>query len=120
MRYGDGSSVRGFTATDTIHIGNISQPSQLVGMVTYQTPDFAHDTFLDGIFGLGFPLLSFTGITNSVVVELFEAGSIPEPIVSFYLGHNRDGGKGEVVSRISSNDYGQLELIHQLFLLALW
>jgi hypothetical protein len=98
LQYGDGSSVRGFTAKDTVHLGNISKPSQLLGMVTYQTPQFAHDQFLDGIFGLGFPPLSYTGITVSIIEELHQAGSIPSPIVSFYLGHHRNGGQGEVVS----------------------
>jgi hypothetical protein len=116
LRYGDGSAVKGFTATDTVHLGDVSQPSQLIGMATYQSPDFAHDRLLDGIFGLGFPPLSYTGITKSIIVELFESGSIPSPIVSFYLGRNRDGGKGEVVGNIPSK---VIQGINQL-LIAFW
>jgi hypothetical protein len=53
---------------------------------------------LDGIFGLGFPPLAYTGVKSSIVQDLYNSGSIPAPIVSFYLGHTRDGGKGEIVS----------------------
>lgn len=97
LRYGDGSNVIGVTGRDTIHLGNISQPNQIFGLVSFETAQFAVDKFLDGIFGLGFPPLSLTNISSSIVEELYYSGSIPAPIVSFYLGHNRDGGKGEVV-----------------------
>lgn len=98
LRYGDGSSVEGYTARDTVHLGTVSQPNQLIGLVSKETPEFASDKFLDGIFGLGFPPLAYTGVTTSIVEDLYTAGTIPAPIVSFYLGHYRDGGKGEVVS----------------------
>lgn len=98
LRYGDGSSVIGTTARDTVHLGNVSQPNQLIGLVSQETPHFSTDRYLDGIFGLGFPPLAFTGINSSIVEDLYAAGSIPAPIVSFHFGHYRNGGKGEVVS----------------------
>lgn len=100
LEYGDGSSVEGYTARDTVHLSNVSQPNQLIGLVSKETPEFAADKFLDGIFGLAFPPLSYTGINTSIVEDLYTSGSIPAPIVSFYLGRYRDGGKGEVVSSI--------------------
>ena len=98
LQYGDGSSVVGYTARDTVTLGNVTQPNQLIGLVSKETPQFASDKFLDGIFGLGFPSLAYTGIKTSIVEDLYTSGSIPAPIVSFHLGHYRDGGKGEIVS----------------------
>lgn len=100
LSYGDGSSVLGYTAIDTVHLGNVTQPQQLIGLVSMETPEFASDKYLDGIFGLAFPPLAYTGIKASIVQDLHMAGSIPSPIVSFHLGHSRDGGKGEIVSTI--------------------
>jgi hypothetical protein len=97
LQYGDGSSVIGYTAKDTVHLSTVSQPNRLIGLVSRETPELAQDKFLDGIFGLGFPPLSYTGVNSSIVEDLFLAGSIPAPIVSFHLGHYRDGGQGEIV-----------------------
>lgn len=98
LMYGDGSSVQGTTGTDTIHLSTVSQPNTLIGLVNREAPQFSQDQLLDGVFGLGFPSLSYTGVTTSVVKDLHATGSIPAPIVSFYLGHYRDGGQGEIVS----------------------
>lgn len=100
LSYGDGSGVLGYTAVDAVHLGNVTQPQQLIGLVSEETPEFASDEYLDGIFGLAFPPLSYTGIKTSIVQDLHAAGSIPSPIVSFYLGQPRDGGSGEIVSII--------------------
>ncbi|GAA5801972.1 aspartic peptidase domain-containing protein [Helicostylum pulchrum] len=110
LRYGDGSSVVGYTGRDIVHLGNISQPDQLIGLVTKETAQFASDRYLDGIFGLAFPPLAFTNINNSIVEELYMSGSIPAPIVSFYLGHYRDGGKGEVLFGDINQNYFEGEL----------
>lgn len=98
LQYGDGSSVVGYTARDKVHLGNVSQSDQLIGLVSRETQEFAADKFLDGIFGLAFPPLAYTGVKSSIVEELHTSGAIPAPIVSFHLGHYRDGGKGEIVS----------------------
>ena len=100
LSYGDGSSVIGYTGVDAVHLGNVTQPQQLIGLVRQETPEFASDQYLDGIFGLAFPPLAYTGIKTSIVQDLYTAGSIPSPIVSFYLGQTRDGGNGEIVSII--------------------
>ncbi|KAI7887782.1 aspartic peptidase domain-containing protein [Mucor mucedo] len=110
LHYGDGSSVIGNTARDTVHLGNISQPGQLIGLVSKETAQFATDRFLDGIFGLGFPPLAFTGINNSIVEDLHWSGTIPAPIVSFHLGHYRDGGKGEILFGDMNADHFEGEL----------
>lgn len=105
LRYGDGSNVIGYTGKDIVHLGNVSQPNQLIGLVTKETAQFASDRYLDGIFGLAFPPLAFTNINNSIVEELYLSGSIPAPIVSFHLGRYQDGGKGEVVKCIPTSEY---------------
>ncbi|KAI8640974.1 aspartic peptidase domain-containing protein [Parasitella parasitica] len=113
LSYGDGSSVRGYTAMDAVHLGNVTRPQQLIGLVSDETPEFASDKFLDGIFGLAFPPLAYTGIKASIVEDLHMAGSIPSPIVSFHLGHNRDGGKGEILfGDINQNHFeGELKYV---------
>jgi hypothetical protein len=98
LLYGDGSTVRGTTGTDTIHLSTISQPNVPIGLANREAPQFNRDQLLDGIFGLGFPPLSYTGVNSSIVQDLYKAGSIPAPLVSFYLGHYRDGVQGEIVS----------------------
>lgn len=100
LRYGDGSGVHGFTAKDTVHLGTVSYPSQLIGLVSEESSQLGVDRYLDGIFGLAFPPLAYTGIKQSIVQDLHVAGSIPSPIVSFYLGRFKDGNKGEIVSII--------------------
>ncbi|KAG1053764.1 hypothetical protein G6F43_004184 [Rhizopus delemar] len=97
LQYGDGSSVQGYTGYDAVHLGEYTQPHQLIGLVSSETPELAHDRYLDGIFGLAFPPLAYTGIQRSVVEELYLAGEIRQPIVSFHLGKINRGGKGEIL-----------------------
>jgi hypothetical protein len=99
IQYGDGSGVNGFTGNDIIHLGkNLSQLNQTIGFATQLSQGLATDQYLDGIFGLGFPNLSFTGVKETVVEKLYTVKKISAPVVSFFLGKSRDGGKGEVVS----------------------
>ncbi|ORZ15150.1 aspartic peptidase domain-containing protein [Absidia repens] len=98
LRYGDGSSVSGVTAKDAVHVGNATQPDQIIGLANYVTTDFANDKFMDGIFGLAWPSLSYTGQKTTIVESLYAAGEIDEPIVGVFLGRVRDAqGKGEAV-----------------------
>ncbi|KAI9255522.1 aspartic peptidase domain-containing protein [Sporodiniella umbellata] len=97
LQYGDGSSVKGYTAHDTVHLGEYKQNNQLVGLVSSETPELAQDRFLDGIFGLAFPSLAYTGVQRSIVQDLHLSGEIKNPIVSFHLGKTKHGGKGEIV-----------------------
>lgn len=103
LQYGDGSSVQGYTGYDAVHLGEYTQPRQLIGLVSSETPELAHDRYLDGIFGLAFPPLAYTGIQRSVVEELYLAGEIRQPIVSFHLGKINRGGKGEIVGLLSAS-----------------
>lgn len=98
LRYGDGSGVQGITATDTIHLDDLSVANQTIGLAVSMSMDFATDPELDGIFGLSFPSLSYTGTKQSVVQAMYNEGVIKSPEVGVWLGHARDGGKGEIVS----------------------
>lgn len=98
LQYGDGSTVIGYTAYDTVRLGQYIQPHQRIGLVSSETTQLSRDMYLDGIFGLGFPPLALTGIQRSVVEDLYLTGEIDKPIVSFYLGKTKEGGKGEIVS----------------------
>ncbi|RCH86032.1 hypothetical protein CU098_008402 [Rhizopus stolonifer] len=113
LQYGDGSSVSGFTGYDAVHLGNVTQPHQLIGLVSSETSGLARDTFMDGIFGLAFPPLAFTGIERSIVEDLYLQGKIEKPIVSFYLGKPQEGGKGEIIfGNVNKNHYeGNLRYI---------
>ncbi|KAI8337919.1 aspartic peptidase domain-containing protein [Chlamydoabsidia padenii] len=96
LRYGDGSQVIGTTAKDTVRVGDATQTNQTIGLAYYESSDFVSDKFMDGIFGLAFPSLSYTGQTTTIVESLYEQGQIDEPVVGIYLGRVRDaGGKGE-------------------------
>ncbi|ORZ22292.1 aspartic peptidase domain-containing protein [Absidia repens] len=98
LRYGDGSGVMGVTAKDTIHIGGSSQPDQIIGLANSESTGLTSDRLMDGILGLSFPSLSYTGETKSIIQSMYDAGEIDEPVVGIYLGRIRDaGGKGEAV-----------------------
>lgn len=86
------------TAGDTVRIGDASVANQTIGLAYSLSSDFVNDRYMDGIIGLAFPSLSFTGQKQSLVERLYEADEIAEPVVGVFLGHISDaGGKGEAV-----------------------
>ncbi|KAI8391419.1 aspartic peptidase domain-containing protein [Radiomyces spectabilis] len=97
LRYGDGSAVTGVIGHDTVHLGDVTHPGQLVGLTTAESNDFLRDQYMDGIFGLGFPSLSYTGQRESIVVAMHQSGTINQPLVGVWLGRARDGGHGEII-----------------------
>lgn len=110
LQYGDGSSVRGYTGYDAVHLGEYTQRNQLIGLVSSETPELARDRYLDGIFGLAFPPLAYTGIQRSIVEDLHLSGEIQKPIVSFHLGKTKHGGKGEILFGNVNNSHFEGEL----------
>ncbi|KAI8144503.1 aspartic peptidase domain-containing protein [Fennellomyces sp. T-0311] len=96
LRYGDGSGVQGTIGQDTVHLGDISHPNQVLGLVDNESSDLAMDPELDGIFGLAYPELAFTGQKQSILEGMRDAGTIPSASVGVWLGRARDGGKGEM------------------------
>ncbi|KAG2222780.1 hypothetical protein INT45_013144 [Circinella minor] len=96
LRYGDGSGVQGTIGRDTVHLGDLSHPNQVLGLVKAESADLAMDSELDGIFGLAYPSLAFTGQKQSILQGLKESGAISSASIGVYLGRARDGGKGEL------------------------
>ncbi|KAI9282339.1 aspartic peptidase domain-containing protein [Sporodiniella umbellata] len=97
LQYADGSTVTGTTGYDSVHVAGYTQNHQLIGLVSSETADLARDTYVDGIFGLAYPPISFTGVNTSIVESLYTSGQIPQPIVSFYFSRPRQDGKGEIL-----------------------
>ncbi|KAI8342353.1 aspartic peptidase domain-containing protein [Chlamydoabsidia padenii] len=95
LSYFDGSYVGGMVGKDTLHIGDLSHANQTIGVATLESPSFARNEYMDGIFGLGFPSLSLTRQRNSIIMDMFYNMEIDEPVVGIYLGRTQDGGKGE-------------------------
>lgn len=111
LRYGDGSGVYGVAGKDTVHLGdNLKYEGQVIGVATSETMDFAMDDSLDGIFGLSFPSLSFTGQKESIVESMKKSGAISNAQVGVYLGRARDGGKGELIFGGSNPNHYEGEL----------
>ncbi|SAL95076.1 hypothetical protein [Absidia glauca] len=95
LSYFDGSYVGGVVGKDTLHIGELSHSNQTVGLALLESPSFAKNNYMDGIFGLSFPSLSLTKQSNSIIMDMYNKKEIDEPVVGMYLGRTRDGGKGE-------------------------
>ncbi|KAF7727667.1 hypothetical protein EC973_007325 [Apophysomyces ossiformis] len=110
LQYGDGSTVRGVGGQDTLDLGGLKAKDQVIGLVDMETMDLAQDTYLDGIFGLGFPSLSYTGLKTPVVEALRQQGVVDRSIVSFWLGRSKDAGRGEVMFGASNPAHYEGEL----------
>lgn len=101
LQYGDGSGVQGYSGYETIRVGNVTVPDTLLGFATKESADFAADDALDGIFGLGFPDLSFVDAGKLTIVQrMAQLGLIERPIFGVWLGGSEDGGRGELVLRV--------------------
>lgn len=97
IKYGDGSVVQGTTAYETITIGNVTLNNHSIGMTTIESAEFAEDPAMDGIFGLGFPSLSFIRADNrSVVQTMRDQGIIDKAVMGIYLGDPHNAGDGEI------------------------
>ncbi|KAI9259403.1 aspartic peptidase domain-containing protein [Phascolomyces articulosus] len=111
LRYGDGSGVQGIIGRDTVHLGELSHPNQVLGLVQGESVDLAMDPELDGIFGLAYAPLAFTGQKQSIVEGMRDSGMIPAAKVGVYLGRARDGGKGELSFGKANPDHYEGELV---------
>jgi hypothetical protein len=98
LTYSDGSEVSGVTAMDSFTIGGLYTVNQTIGLGLSENGTFATNNITDGIFGLGFPSLSFTGAPMAPVVQMQKQGVIDEAIVGIWLGRSTQGGGGELVS----------------------
>ncbi|CAO3595026.1 unnamed protein product [Absidia cylindrospora] len=97
LSYLDGSYVDGVTGMDVVKMGDLSHSNQTIGLATSESNSFARNNKLDGVFGLSFPSISLTHQKSSIIMDMYKAGEIDEPVVGMYLGRTRDGGKGEAI-----------------------
>jgi hypothetical protein len=72
--------------------------NQTLGLAENVTGSFATTNLTDGIFGLGFPSLSYTGALMAPVVQMKKQGVIDDAVIGIWLGRAREGGGGELVS----------------------
>ncbi|KAI8337920.1 aspartic peptidase domain-containing protein [Chlamydoabsidia padenii] len=112
LEYLDGSFAEGVIGTDVIRFGNLSHNAQTIGLATSESLSFAGNQYMDGVFGLSFPSLSLTRQKSSIVVDMYKAGEIDEPIVGMYLGRTHDGGHGEAIFGGVNSDHYTGELTY--------
>jgi hypothetical protein len=97
LEYADGSTAEGYTVMDAITLGDLYSVNQTIGLANNESGEFAKDSSLDGIFGLGFPALSYTGAMYAPVVRMYKQGVIKKAVIGIWLGRASQGGGGELV-----------------------
>jgi hypothetical protein len=100
LTYADSSNVYGFTAKDAITLDGHHSVNQTIGLANNESQSFFQLASIDGIFGLGFPALSFTGAVMAPVVQMYKQGEIDKAVVGVWLGRAIEGGGGELVRQI--------------------
>ncbi|PIL35571.1 hypothetical protein GSI_02299 [Ganoderma sinense ZZ0214-1] len=92
VSYADNTGASGFIARESVTVGNLTVPSQAIGLATTSNVTFKDE--VSGVLGLGFPRLS--AIYNTVVnatpffASLSQNGSLDYPV--FGLSLTRDTG----------------------------
>ncbi|KLO12797.1 acid protease [Schizopora paradoxa] len=96
VTYGSGE-VQGDIITDNVNIAGLALNKHTFGVATVESVQFSADTTtFDGLMGVAQSTLSQQGVSTPVQ-SLSDAGSIPDPIISFKLGRIADGNNdGEV------------------------
>ncbi len=91
IRYGTGA-VEGYISEDTMTIAGLAIKNQSFGETTKMPGfTFAFAKF-DGIMGLGYDTISVAGVAPPFY-NMYKQGLISQPIFSFYLARNADGGE---------------------------
>ncbi|KAG0746850.1 hypothetical protein G6F62_001617 [Rhizopus arrhizus] len=91
VQYGSGSA-KGAVAYDTVTIGNLSCPNQVLGLASFTTG------ISNGILGLGFSGLMTTAQGDLFITNLIKHNIIREPVFSIYLNRQDENGyTGEIV-----------------------
>ncbi|KAI8578993.1 hypothetical protein K450DRAFT_244497 [Umbelopsis ramanniana AG] len=113
LQYADGSAVSGLTAEDAFTLGGLYTMNQTLGLAENVTGTFATSNITDGIFGLGFPSLSYTGALMAPVVQMQKQGVIDDAVIGIWLGRAREGGGGELtIGGINSAHYtGEIQYL---------
>ncbi|KAJ1823140.1 hypothetical protein LPJ60_001753 [Coemansia sp. RSA 2675] len=84
ISYGDGSFAAGYTIRDTVKIGNLTVPNQVIGLATNESHAYQVDT-VDGLLGLSYSGVSFIPGVTTFLDNIVENSYLKEPIFSVYI-----------------------------------
>ncbi|KAJ2725503.1 hypothetical protein GGI07_001259 [Coemansia sp. Benny D115] len=91
ISYGDGSFASGYTIRDTVTIGNLTVPNQVIGLATNESRAYQIDT-VDGLLGLAYSGVSFIPGVTTFLDNIVENDVLSEPVFSVYI---RDKDKND-------------------------
>ncbi|KAJ1932388.1 hypothetical protein EC988_009476, partial [Linderina pennispora] len=78
ISYGDGSFAAGTTIRDTVSIGKISVPNQVIGLATNESRAYQVDT-VDGLLGLAHSGVSFIPGVTTFLDNIYENSVLKDP-----------------------------------------
>ncbi|KAJ2127328.1 hypothetical protein IW136_006422, partial [Coemansia sp. RSA 678] len=84
ISYGDGSFATGYTIRDTVSIGNLTVPNQVIGLATSESRAYQQDT-VDGLLGLSYSGVSFIPGVTTFLDNIHENDYLKQPIFSVYI-----------------------------------
>ncbi|KAJ2370820.1 hypothetical protein H4S01_000024 [Coemansia sp. RSA 2610] len=84
ISYGDGSFATGYTIRDTVSIGNLTVPNQVIGLATSESRAYQQDT-VDGLLGLSYSGVSFIPGVTTFLDNINKNSLLKEPIFSVYI-----------------------------------
>ncbi|KAJ2714750.1 hypothetical protein H4R19_001564 [Coemansia spiralis] len=96
ISYGDGSFASGYTVRDTVSIGNLKVPNQVIGIATNESRAYQMDT-VDGLLGLSYSGVSFIPVGVTTFLDnISENGYLKKPLFSVYIrDKDKDDYAGE-------------------------
>ncbi|PIA19166.1 peptidase A1 [Coemansia reversa NRRL 1564] len=101
ISYGDGSFATGYTIRDTVSIGNISVPNQVIGLATSESRAYQQD-IVDGLLGLSYSGISFIPGVTTFLDNIYENKYLKDPIFSVYI---REKDKNDYAGEYLFGDY---------------
>ncbi|KAJ1736234.1 hypothetical protein LPJ61_000018 [Coemansia biformis] len=84
ISYGDGSFASGYTVRDTVSIGNLKVPNQVIGIATNESRAYQLDT-VDGLLGLSYSGVSFIPGVTTFLDNIYENSYLKKPVFSVYI-----------------------------------
>ncbi|KAJ1668166.1 hypothetical protein IW140_000668 [Coemansia sp. RSA 1813] len=95
ISYGDGSFAAGYTARDTVTIGNLTVPNQVIGLAVNESKAYQVDT-VDGLLGLSYSGVSFIQGVTTFLDNIYENNYLKDPLFSVYIKEkDKDDYAGE-------------------------
>ncbi|KAI9501775.1 aspartic peptidase domain-containing protein, partial [Coemansia spiralis] len=95
ISYGDGSFAAGYTARETVTIGNLTVPNQVIGLATNESRAYQVDT-VDGLLGLSYSGVSFIQGVTTFLDNIHENNYLKDPLFSVYIREkDKDDYAGE-------------------------